>query len=283
MVSFDSKSGNPNSWVRYGMFRWERILKFWGSYGALYMCANTTSLLSRNAPIRCTLNIWKSWCSVSYSAYRCSCLGVPVCWRNTVTVRIGTLFYKGNPRQMTFHRRSSSLKKIVNYCMSLTAVRYLLLGQRDTWTLELCCLESPVNKWWNLRTRNRKVRVVTQIISRVFLKQKLKKVISPRQGVSSKGVTRDWRVPFLVFKVFSLGFAWFFFSKALPIRQEHELPVDATFWSPVDKWFSWIQLKLTCQAGNYLSPTSSNFQIISSHFQELYLLSYVIYKWFFSF
>lgn len=114
---------------------------------------------------------------------------------------------------MTFHRRSSSLKKIVNYCMSLTAVRYLLLGQRDTWTLELCCLESPVNKWWNLRTRNRKVRVVTQIISRVFLKQKLKKVISPRQGVSSKGVTRDWPVPFLVFIVFSLGFAWFFFQK----------------------------------------------------------------------
>lgn len=195
----------------------------------------------------------------------------------------------------------------------------LLLRRRATWTFELCCLESPINKWWSLRIRNRRVR--GELSSKIEKGHPSKTIASVAGVVGEGGGGRGRREKNLahfsrlprsaspspitpatqatktrdVFQRGEIGmclslFSKFprwgsrdFFPKALPIRQEHGLPVDATFWSPVDKWFSWIQLKLTCQAGNYLSPTSSNFQILSSHFQELYLLSYVIYKWFFSF
>ena len=195
----------------------------------------------------------------------------------------------------------------------------LLLIQRATWTFELCCLESPINKWCSLRTRNWRVRGA---LGSKIEKGHPSKTIACVAGVIGEGEEErgrreknpphffslpfpflfpdyaghagyqdngclpkgwDWGVPFLVFKVFSLGFATLFFQKRYLFAKNMGCLWMLPFWSPVDKWFSWIQLKLTCQAGNYLSPTSSNFQILSSHFQELYLLSYVIYKWFFSF
>ena len=124
-----------------------------------------------------------------------------------------------------------------------------LLRQRATWTFELCCLESPINKWWSLRTRNRRVRGA---LRSKILKGHPSKTIACVAGVIGEGEGErgrreknpshffsppslpfpfldyaghagyldngclpkgwDWAVPFLVFKVFSLGLAWFFFK-----------------------------------------------------------------------
>jgi len=89
----------------------------------------------------------------------------------------------------------------------------LLLRQRATWTFELCCLESPVNKWWSLWTRNRKVRVALRLFPEFPWNKNRGRSSLQDKGCHPKGW--DWGVPFLVFKVFSFGVRviFFFFQK----------------------------------------------------------------------
>lgn len=90
-----------------------------------------------------------------------------------------------------------------------------LLRQRATWTFELCCLESPINKWWSPRTRNRRVRGA--------LRSKIEKGhpfpdYAGHAGYQDNGCLPkgwDWGVPFIVFKVFSLGVRVIFFFKSV--------------------------------------------------------------------
>lgn len=97
--------------------------------------------------------------------------------------------------------------------MSLTAVRYLLLGQRDTWTLELCCLESPVNKWWSLRTRNRKVRVALRLFPEFSWNKNRRTSSLQDKGCHPKGWLEIGVCLFLFSKFSRWGSRDFFFQK----------------------------------------------------------------------